>query len=105
MLLQCEVIKMKLNEIHIRDPFILKADDKYYMYGTRGKGAWDVCAGFDVYISTDLVNWSEPISVFEKSENFWATRQFWAPEVHKYNGKYYSLLLFARTTNAVQRKF
>ncbi len=85
---------MKLNEIHIRDPFILKANGKYYMYGTRCEAARDTWLGFDVYISTDLENWSEPISVFEKSEKFWATRQFWAPEVHKYNGKYYMFATF-----------
>ena len=45
---------MKLNDIHIRDPFIVYYNDKYYMYGTRGKGCWDTCSGFDVYISEEL---------------------------------------------------
>ena len=27
---------MKLYDIHIRDPFILAEDGKYYLYGTRG---------------------------------------------------------------------
>lgn len=85
---------MKLSSIHIRDPFILSSNGKYYMYGTRGKGCWDVCSGFDVYISDNLIDWSEPISVFEKAENFWGTRQFWAPEVHEYKGKFYMLASF-----------
>jgi len=41
---------MKLNEINIRDPFILPYGGKYYMYGSRGFEA----IGFDVYISEDL---------------------------------------------------
>ena len=59
---------MKLKDIHIRDPFILTYKGKYYMYGTRGKGCWDVCSGFDVYVSDNLCDWSEPIAVFEKND-------------------------------------
>lgn len=81
---------MKLNEIHIRDPFILPYGDKYYMYGSRvGKQK-----GFDVYISDDLENWSEPKSVFEKNADFWAEKDFWAPEVHEYKGKFYMFASF-----------
>ena len=32
---------MKFNEIHIRDPFILPHEGTYYLYGTRGKNAWE----------------------------------------------------------------
>lgn len=85
---------MKLSDIHIRDPFILPYNGKYYMYGTRGDGCWDTCSGFDVYVSDDLENWSEPISVFEKSEGFWGEFEFWAPEVHHYNGKFYMFASF-----------
>ena len=52
---------MKLTEINIRDPFILKFNEKYYMYGSRV----GVQTGFDVYESRDLLNWSNPKSVFE----------------------------------------
>lgn len=85
---------MFLSEIHIRDPYILPYDGKYYMYGTRGEGCWDTCSGFDVYVSEDMVNWSEPISVFEKSEDFWGEYEFWAPEVHYKDGKFYMFASF-----------
>lgn len=85
---------MKLNDIHIRDPFILFYDGMYYMYGTRGKGCWYECAGFDVYKSDDLENWSGPTKVFEANDSFWGTIQFWAPEVHEYKGKFYMLASF-----------
>lgn len=89
---------MKLSDINIRDPFILVHEGKYYMYGTRAKYTWGDGSktdyGFDVYISEDLENWSEPISVFEYYDGFFGTRDFWAPEVHKYNGKFYMFATF-----------
>ncbi len=91
---------MKRNEINIRDPFILTHNGKYYMYGTRAVNTWDVIPptpqGFDVYISTDLENWSEPKEIFAPYDGFWGKTQFWAPEVHKHNGKFYMLASFAR---------
>ncbi len=86
---------MKFEDINIRDPFVLVADGKYYMYGTRGHEAWtDKSTGLDVYISNDLENWSEPIEVFTPPENFWAHKNFWAPEVHFYKGSYYMFVSF-----------
>lgn len=89
---------MKLSEINIRDPFILPENNKYYMYGTRGTGCWEnkkvSGMGFDVYISDDLENWSEPKEVFAASDDFWATHNFWAPEVHKYKGRFYMFASF-----------
>lgn len=81
---------MKLNEINIRDPFILPYNKKYYMYGSRVGGQ----TGFDVYVSDDLENWSSPKSIFEKNDNFWGEKEFWAPEVHLYNNQFYMLASF-----------
>ena len=56
---------MRLNEIHIRDPFILPVDGVYYLYGSRGWETWlDHASGLDVYTSRDLENWSGPTQVF-----------------------------------------
>ncbi|MBQ8545462.1 MAG: family 43 glycosylhydrolase [Clostridia bacterium] len=90
---------MKLSDINIRDPFILTHEGKYYMYGTRAKYTWDYKGskynfGFDVYVSDDLENWSEPIPVFEYYDGFIGVKDFWAPEVHKYNGKFYMFATF-----------
>ncbi|MCM1365246.1 MAG: glycoside hydrolase family 43 protein [Faecalibacterium sp.] len=90
---------MKLNEIvNLRDPFILPDNGKYYLYGTRGWGdglsKQRPGLGFDVYISDDLENWSEPVEVFSKTEDFWGETNFWAPEVHRYKDKYYLLASF-----------
>ncbi len=90
---------MKLQDINIRDPFILPYEGKYYLYGSRvgtpyEGHAWGDQTGFDVYVSDDLENWSEPKPVFEKKDSFWAERDFWAPEVHRYNGKFYLFASF-----------
>ncbi len=85
---------MTLNQINIRDPFVLPYENKYYMYGTRGATCWGECDGFDVYVSEDLTLWSEAIEVFHKPEGFWADRNYWAPEVHYYNGLFYAFVSF-----------
>jgi len=89
---------MKTADFRIRDPFVLVDDGKYYLYGTTRLGANTIDGigkmGFDVYVSTDLENWDGPHSVFEVPEGFWGIRDFWAPEVHKYNGAYYIFATF-----------
>lgn len=90
---------MKKDEIFLRDPYVLVHENKYYMYGTRSETAWnkqeDVSKlGFDVYISDDLENWSEPIEVFRHPGDFWSNMNFWAPEVHVYQDKFYLFATF-----------
>ncbi len=89
---------MKFSDINIRDPFILKHDGKYYMYGTRATYTWGdgnkEDYGFDVYESTDLNEWTEPRPVFEYYDGFYGVKEFWAPEVHYYNEKFYMLATF-----------
>lgn len=71
-------------DIRIRDPFIYLEDGTYYMYARC-----DNNMGVQVYKSTDLENFSEPTVCFTPPADFWATMDNWAPEMHKYNGKYY----------------
>ena len=89
---------MLLSEIHIRDPFILLFENNYYLYGTSGDEAVGKSSGFYAYKSTDLVNWEGKKNVFSPPEGFWADRDFWAPEVHYYNGKFYMLASFKKST-------
>jgi arabinan endo-1,5-alpha-L-arabinosidase len=88
---------VKTNEIHIRDPFVLTdtQSGKYYMFGTIGRSCWSGPGeGFDCYQSSDLLEWDGPIPAFRPSESFWATTNFWAPEVHAYEGRYYMFATF-----------
>lgn len=81
-------------DINIRDPYIPVESETYYMYGTRGKNLGIETGGFDVYISTDLVTWSEPIECFDSVKYGMNGRVNWAPEVHKYQGKFYMFATF-----------
>ncbi|MGN1370526.1 MAG: glycoside hydrolase family 43 protein [Aristaeellaceae bacterium] len=85
---------MKLSDINIRDPFVLLHEDKYYLYGTRGATCWGEADGFDVYVSDDLENWSEPHEIFHNDGSFWADRNYWAPEVYLWQGAFYMFASF-----------
>lgn len=81
-------------DLRIRDPFIYTDTENrcYYMYGTTAMpDSLNPAPGsFAVYRSEDLENFSEPKALFDaKAHAFWADRDFWAAEMHKYNGKYY----------------
>lgn len=88
---------LKNADIHIRDPFVLPiaAEKLYYLYGTTGSQAWtSLATGIDYYTSSDLQNWEGPFAAFRPPPNFWADRNFWAPEVHFYHGRYYLFASF-----------
>lgn len=90
---------MKLNEINIRDPFVLAEDNKYYLYGTRADNFGRNTAGFDVYVSEDLENWGGPAECFNSEINNLNRQVNWAPEVHKYKGAYYMFATFTKENN------
>ncbi|WP_189605795.1 glycoside hydrolase family 43 protein [Salinimicrobium marinum] len=83
---ETEMYSNPLN-VEFGDPYILNnEDDTYYLYGTGG-GAVD---GFATYSSTDLVNWEFQGQVYKgNTEDSWAIDAFWAPEVYKFDDKYY----------------
>ena len=87
---------MKAKDINIRDPFVLVENGVYYLYGTRAKHFGRKVGGFDVYTSTDLENWSEPIECFNSNKYIMNIEANWAPEVHKYNDAYYMFATFTR---------
>ncbi len=87
---------MKKEEINIRDPFVVYEDGKYYLYGTRGKNFGVKTYGFDVYISEDLENWSEPIMCLDSQKHGLNRGVNWAPEVHRYGGKYFMFATFTQ---------
>ncbi len=86
------------NKFHeIRDPFIVKTNDAYYLYGTS---YWD---GIDwrAYKSTSLKGEWKNIGVVvpekdKKGESLYPDieKNRWAPEVHKYKDKYYMFTTF-----------
>ncbi|MBR4726302.1 MAG: family 43 glycosylhydrolase [Clostridia bacterium] len=87
---------MKKSEINIRDPFILKENGVYYLYGTRGANFGVKVNGFDVYTSTDLEEWSAPIPCFTCEDYAMNAGVSWAPEVHRYQGAFYLFATFTQ---------
>ena len=68
------------------DPYILNDGDTFYMYGTGG-GAEN---GFVTYSSKDMVNWKFENQVYTADgDNAWGISAFWAPEVYRFDSKYY----------------
>lgn len=96
---------MRNSEINIRDPFVLYENEKYYMYGTRARNFGKKTAGFDVYVSTDLENWSEPAECFDSQKYGMNYDANWAPEVHRYKGSYYMFATFTRESNGMRGTF
>jgi len=74
---------MKRSDIRIRDPFILYENGVYYMYATSGERT------ISYFRSIDLDHWEEGSVLFEIPNDFWAFKDVWAGEVHRYKGKYY----------------
>lgn len=86
--------RMKRNEINIRDPFVLVYKGHYYLYGTRGATCWGEADGFDCYVGTTLEAFEGPYEVFHKTEDFAPHKNYWAPEVYAYGGKFYMFASF-----------
>jgi len=82
---------------HVRDPFILKVDNAWYMTGTlppygMEETQADRTKGVPLYRSTDLLHWEfidYIVKTPDQSENKWYSERFWAPELFAHNGKYY----------------
>ena len=94
----------RLQDINIRDPFIMpdKKQGVYYMYQSSSTSEnGKAYGGMIAWKSRDLKSWEGPIRVFDVPRDNWITGGVWAPEVHKYKGKYY---LFATLNSDVRWK-
>jgi arabinan endo-1,5-alpha-L-arabinosidase len=89
------------SQIRIRDPFVLPdpAAKVYYIYGStnRGLSATDARKEVVVYKTRDLEDWGEPITAWAVPPGHWGRETVWAPEVHRYKGKYYLFVTLTST--------
>jgi beta-xylosidase len=81
-----------LSNIRMRDVCIMPdaATRTYYMVGPGRNSV-------RVYTSKDLKSWQGPRTVFKTPEDIWGDIRvigIWAPEMHKYKGRYYLFLTF-----------
>lgn len=81
-------------DLRVRDPFIVPDVHSgcYWLYNSNH--IMDRGLGISCLRSTDLENWEEPIEAFSPPPGFWGTKDFWAPEVHLYNRRYYMFATF-----------
>lgn len=75
------------------DPFILKYNDKYYLYGTDDI-APEIDKGFKVYVSENMIDWGVPQGVGEggralEAGDSWGSWGFWGAEVYERDGTFY----------------
>jgi len=86
----------RISDIQIRDPYVLARDGVLWLYGSTDKDIWRADGvGFDCYRSDgNLTYWEGPFPCFRPPRDFWSKRNFWAPEVHEYNGAFYMFATF-----------
>lgn len=84
------------NIFPLRDPFILKEGDAWYMTGTLPPYGLSKEAtrtrGVPLYRSTDLKKWTfidYIVKTPAEAEHKWYSERFWAPEIFRHNGIYY----------------
>lgn len=86
-----------MTAMHLHDPFIVADRDTrtYYLF-TRNEAAMtgDTRLGTMVYTSRDLKHWTRPKVVFALPPGTWAKAGSWAPEVHRWQGKWYLFTTF-----------
>lgn len=87
-----EIFDIKIEDMIVRDPFIFvdRDDRTYYMQVNGGDNKTIKC-----YKSKDLKNWKFESDAFVADSLFWGQLDFWAPDMFKYNGKYYILATFS----------
>lgn len=80
--------------ILLADPTIFYENGVYYLYGTT-TGYFPNGEGFQVYTSSDLKKWNGPSGAQNglalKKGDAYGTKGFWAPQVFKYNHKFYMI--------------
>ncbi len=75
----------------LADPFVLKHEGMYYIYGTSGTSPDE---GIPVYRSADMVNWEGPVgkagngNALMKGQSY-GTAGFWAPNLVYSNNRFY----------------
>ena len=81
----------------MRDPFVMElATGGFVLFGTTDTNLWGGPAtGFDSFTSDDLETWQGPVPAFRLPAGFWADTQFWAPEVHPYDGRFFMIATLA----------
>lgn len=77
---------------NIRDPFIIRVKDRYYLTGSSPPFWNGDSPGVKLWESNDLLSWKYLGLILDKKdmpENAWCRERFWAPEIAEINGRFY----------------
>ncbi len=78
-------------DLHIRDPFVFVENGKYYLLGTTTDDPWGTGSDLTLYVSDDLEHFTQKGRMVTDGCLDTYTN-IWAPELHKYRGKYYLIV-------------
>ncbi|WP_163580268.1 arabinan endo-1,5-alpha-L-arabinosidase [Gracilibacillus saliphilus] len=84
--------KWTTNNVH--DPAIIRVGDWYYVFSTDAQFGGEFKAGIQIRKSKDLINWQWVGRAFsegvpEEAKQWTGAKGLWAPEVVKYDDKYF----------------
>lgn len=92
---------LRMTDMRLHDPWIVadEASRTYYLF-TRNDAVMsgDRRLGTMVYSSRDLKHWTRPRLAFVLPQGHWANGGAWAPEVHRWKGKWYLFTTFHNET-------
>lgn len=83
---------LRLTDFTVRDPYVVvDAGSKEYLLFAANDSSRSGIGGVGtmVYRSTDLQHWSNPVVVFTPGTDLWGRNGAWAPEVHRWKGRWY----------------
>jgi hypothetical protein len=78
------------SDLRIRDPYIVVHQGYYLMYAQAANRARSGYTGVEVYVSDDLVSWSDPTPVLILPDS--RVEKVWAPEMHFHDGAWHLLV-------------
>ncbi len=81
--------------LHIRDPFVYLENGSYYLLGTTGDDSWGKGSDLTLYRSCDLELFEE-LGCLVEEPTLEGYTNVWAPELHRYQGKYYLIVSLYR---------
>lgn len=88
---------LRMTDMHLHDPWIVadRTTRTYYLFSSNDRAmTGDPRLGTMMYASRDLKHWTRARLVFALPDNVWAKAGAWAPEVHRWRGRWYLFTTF-----------
>lgn len=95
------------SHLRIHDPWIVAEEqsETYWLFSKNDPAVTgDRRIGIMAYASSDLAHWQKPQVVFTLPEGSWADEGGWAPEVHRWKGRWYLFATFHNERAALPAK-